>query len=88
MLTFTEMSNLLQKFQINFKTRVKFLNGFVRSRLTSSCQNLNITKHQQDRIDTTNGSFLRRMVRNGLKHVNEFENDYRMVISNDHLNAI
>ena len=88
MLKFTEMSNLLQNFQINLKTRVKFLNSFVRSRLTYSCQNWNLTKHQQDRIDTTYRRFLRRMVRNGLKHVNELENDFRMVISNDHLNAI
>ena len=28
------------------------------------------------------------MIRNGLKHVNELENDYRMVISNDRLNTI
>ena len=36
---FASMSNLLQNRHIFLKTRVKFLNSFVRSRLTYSCQN-------------------------------------------------
>ena len=64
---FNEMSNLMQNFQINLKTRVKFLNSFVRSRLTYACQNWNITQSQFDCIDATYRMFLKRMVRNGLK---------------------
>ena len=41
---FTEMSNLLQNFSINLKSRVMFLNSSVRSRLSYACQNWNITK--------------------------------------------
>ncbi|XP_066919456.1 uncharacterized protein [Clytia hemisphaerica] len=82
---FSQMSNLLQNFHINLKTRVKFLNSFIRSRLTYSCQNWNINQKQFDRIDTAYRTFLRRMVRNGMKHVNEKENDFRMVISNARL---
>ena len=79
---FGELSNLLQNFQINLKTRIKFLDSFVRSRLTYACQNWNTTQYQLDRIDVTYRMFLRRMVRNGMKHVNEDENDFRMVLSN------
>ena len=82
---FSQMSNLLQNFNINLKTRVQFLKSYVRSRLTYSCQNWNVNQNQLDRIDTTYRIFLRRMVRNGMKHVNEQENDYRMVISNARL---
>ncbi|XP_066925851.1 uncharacterized protein [Clytia hemisphaerica] len=85
---FNELSNLLQNFQINLKTRVKFLNSFVRSRLTYACQNWNITQNQYDRIDATYRMFLRRMIRNGMKHVNEVENDFRMMISNVRLHEI
>ena len=36
---FATMANLLQNSKIHLKTRVKFLNSFVRSRLTYSCHN-------------------------------------------------
>ncbi|XP_066928505.1 uncharacterized protein [Clytia hemisphaerica] len=85
---FSELSNLLQNFGINLKTRIKFLNSYVRSRLTYSCQNWNLSQAQQDRLDTTYRKFLRRMVRNGQKHVDEKNNDYRMLISNNRLRAI
>ena len=85
---FSELSNLLQNFQINLKTRVKFLDSFVRSRLTYACQNWNTSQNQLDRIDATYRMFLRRMVRNGMKHVNEKENDFRMVLSNVRLHEI
>ena len=87
-LKLNELSNLLQNFQINLKARVKFLNRFVRSRLTYACQNWNITQTQFDRIDATYRTFLRRMIRNGMKHVNEAENDFRMLISNVRLHEI
>ena len=85
---FTEMSNLLQNFRINLRTRIKFLNSYVRSRLTYACQNWNLTSSQRDRLNATYRSFLRRMVRNGQKHVNESENDYRMMINNRQLHVI
>ncbi|XP_066934405.1 uncharacterized protein [Clytia hemisphaerica] len=41
---FNEMSNLLQNQRINLRTRINFLNSFVRSRLTYACQNWNLKK--------------------------------------------
>ena len=48
---FAEMSNLLQNFSIYLRTRVMFLNSFVRSRLSYACQNWNLTQSQYDRLD-------------------------------------
>jgi len=82
------MSNVLQNFQINLKTRTIFLNSFVRSRLLYACQNWNLNTQQLDRIDASYRKFLRRMVRGGFKFVNQARNDYRYTISNDQLHRI
>ena len=79
------MSNVLQNMNINLKTGVKFFNGYARSLLTYACLNWNPTANQFDRLDSTYRKFLRRMVRNGFKFVDEKNNDYRLVITNDHL---
>ncbi|XP_066935519.1 uncharacterized protein [Clytia hemisphaerica] len=85
---FAQMSNLLQNFQINLRVRIFFLNSFVRSRLTYSCQNWNLTSLQYDRLDVTYRMFLRRMVRGGFRYVDEVNNDFRYVISNNQLHTI
>ena len=85
---FQQMSNVLQNFQINLKTRILFLNSFVRSRLVYPCQNWNLSAQELDRIDTTYRKFLRRMVRGGFAFVNQAENDYRYLISNAQLHRI
>ena len=85
---FTDMRNLLQNMRINLKTRVKFLDSFVRSTLTYACQNWNVSKTQMDRLDVTYRGFLRRMVRGGFHFVNESENDYRYRISNEQLHNL
>ena len=59
---FASMSNLLQNRHIFLKTRVKFLNSFVRSRLTYSCQNWNLTLCQYEKLNVTYHNLLRRMV--------------------------
>ena len=82
------MSDLLQNFRINLRTRIKFLNSFVRSRLTYACQNWNPTLVQLERLNVTYRKFLRRMVRGGFRFINEKENDYRLAISNDQLHEI
>ena len=43
---FATIANQLQNSKIHFKTTVKFLNSFVPSRLTYSCQNWNLTVGQ------------------------------------------
>ena len=84
---FAEMSNLLQNFHINLRTRTTFFNCFIRSRLTYSCQNWSLTATQFERLDTTYRTFLRRMVRNGFKQVDRDSNDFRLMISNDALHT-
>ena len=42
---FAELSNLLQNFHINLRTRILFLNCFVRTRLTYACQNWCLTTY-------------------------------------------
>ena len=85
---FAEMSNLLQNFSINLRTRVMFLNSFVRSRLCYLCQNWNLTQHQYDRLDVAYRVFLRRMVRGGFRFFDESNGDFRYVINNDRLHQI
>ena len=85
---FSQMSNVLQNFHIKLKTRILFLNMFVRSRLVYACQNWNLNQEQFDRLNVTYRKFLRRMVRGGFKFMNENENDYRYSISNAELHRI
>ena len=83
---FVEMSTLLQNVKINLKTRITFFNMFIRSRLTYSCQNWNLTAHQYERIDVTYRNLLRRMVRGGFNRVSE--NDYRFKLNNESLHSL
>uniref|UniRef100_A0A7M5UNA8 Reverse transcriptase domain-containing protein n=1 Tax=Clytia hemisphaerica TaxID=252671 RepID=A0A7M5UNA8_9CNID len=84
----SQMSNLLQNFHLKLKTRVLFLNCFVRSRLVYACQNWNLNQEQFDRLDVAYRKFLRRMVRGGFRFVNENQNDYRFSINNAQLHRI
>ena len=81
---FASMSNLLQNHGIHLSTRVKFLNSFVRSRLTYSCQNWNLTTAQFVKLDVTYRTLLRRMVRGGFNRVNT-DGDFRLKIDNEKL---
>ena len=85
---FASMSNLLQNSSIHLTTRIKFLNSFVRSRLTYSCQNWNLTVGQFERLDVTYRKLLRRMVRGGFKRCDANEGDFRYKIDNEKLHAI
>ena len=85
---FAELSNLLQNFHINLRTRISFLNCFVRSRLTYACQNWCLTTNQLNRLDITYGTFLRRIIRNRFKQIDKENNDYRLVITNENLHAL
>ena len=85
---FQQLSNLIQNFRINLKTRILFLNSFVRSRLVYACQNWNLTQQQLDRVNAVYRKLLRRMIRGGFKFVNPDANDYRYAISNAQLHGI
>ena len=61
-------------------------NMFIRSRLTYSCQNWNLSAHQYERIDVTYRNLLRRMVRGGFNRVSE--NDYRFKLNNKSLHSL
>ena len=84
----SQMSNLLQNFCINQRTRILFLNSFIRSRLVYACQCWNINLYQMNRLDVTYRSFLRRMIRGGFRFVDEQNYSYRYQISNYQLHDI
>ena len=87
---FASMSNLLNLLQnhgIHLSTRVKFLNSFVRSRLTYSCQNWNLTTAQFVKFDVTYRNLLRGMVRRGFNRV-DTDGDFRFTIDNEKLHHI
>ena len=76
---FAEKLNLLQNYNIRLRTRIKFLDSYVRSRLTYGCQNWNLSQTQFDRLDVCYRRFLRRMVRGGFRRKEGDENfSYKM----------
>ena len=85
---FAQKSNVLQNFSINLRTRILFLNMYVRSRLVYSCQNWNLNSQQIDRLDVVYRIFLRKMVRGGFKCIDEAGNDFRLRINNARLHEI
>ena len=83
---FATLSNLLLNRNIIMKTRIKFLNSLVRSRLVYSCQNWNLNVNQYEKMDTVYRNFLRRMVRGGFKRTGD--NEFRYKFSNDKIHSI
>ena len=60
----------------------------MRSRLTYSCQNWNLTNSQFQRLDVTYRTLLRRMIRGGFKRIDYDDGDFRYKITNDKLHEI
>ena len=86
---FAELSNLLQNSKIHLRTRIRFLNSFVRSRLTYACQNWNLKSAQYDRLDAAYRLLLRRMVRGGFKRADDDdENLFKYKFSNVKIHGI
>ena len=85
---FAELSNLLQNAKIKIRTRIFFLNSYVRSRLTFSCQNWNLNNTQYEKLDVTYRTLLRRMVRGGFKRIDESENEFRFKYTNAKIHQI
>ena len=84
----SEMSNLIQNHNINLRTCIMFMNAFVRSRLTYSCQNWTLNQVQYDRIDVCYRRYLRKMVRGGFKRNDKCENEFSMKINNNILHLL
>ena len=82
---YNQMSKRLQNRKIYLETRVYLLNTMVRSRLTYSCQTWNINLHQQQRIQSTYVTMLRRMIRRGFERKVDENGDktYEYVLSNE-----
>ena len=78
----------LQNHRIHLRTRVKFMNSFVRSRLTYSCQNWNLKQAQFERLDVTYRTFLRRMIRGGFRRKENDVNEFSMKINNIKLHRL
>ena len=62
--------------KIHRKTRVKFLNSFVCSRLTYACQNWNLTVDQFEKLDVMYHNLLRRMIRGGFQCIGDNDGDF------------
>ena len=67
---FAENKSLLINKNINLTTRIMFLNGLVRSRLTYGCHIWRPTQQETNKLDSTYRYFLRCMIRNGHTRVN------------------
>ena len=83
--------NLLQNHKINLRTRITFLDSYVRSRLTHSCQNWTLTSAQYDRLDVVYRRFLRRMVRGGFSRRDDDddqENQFKYKMTNNKIHSI
>ena len=80
---FAAIANLLQNSKIHLKTKAKFLNSFVCSRLTYLCQNWNLTVGQFEKLNITHGNLLRRMIRGGFNCIGNNDGDYRYELNNE-----
>ena len=86
---FAEMMNLLQNHKIHLRTRICFLNSYVRSRLTYSCQNWTLTSSQYNLLDVVYRSFLRRMIRGGFSRQTDCEeNQFKYKLTNTKIHNI
>ena len=85
---FAELMNLLQNHKIHLRTRVKFMDSYVRSRLTYACQNWNLNQTQFDRLDVCYRRFLRRMIRGGFKRKEGESNEFSLKINNAKLHRL
>lgn len=65
---YQELKNVLSDQEIALKTRTKFLESCVRSRLLYSVQAWNMTAREQAQIEAQWNNFLRRLVRGGFRH--------------------
>lgn len=79
---------IFYKTHINLHIRISFFNCLVRTHQAHAYQNLSLTANQRNRLNITYKTFLRHIVRNGLKQVDRESNDFRLVISNDQLHTI
>ena len=85
---FATMTNLIQNSKIHLNTRVKVLNSFVRSRLTYSCKNQNLTVGQFEKLDVTYRSLVRKMIRGGFKSIGDNDEYFRYKLNNLKIHAI
>ena len=82
------MTNLHQNFKIYLRTRIMFLNSFVRSRLAYSCQNWNLTVGQLEKLDFTYGNLRRRMMRDRFKRIGDNNGDFQYKLNNEKVHAM
>ena len=86
--TFAAMANLPQNSKIHLKTIVKSLNCFVRSKLTYSYKNWNLTLSQFGKLDVTYRNLLRRMINGGFERFGDNDGNFRYNLINEKVHAI
>ena len=69
-------------------TRVKFLNSFVCSRLTYSCQNWDLIVSQSEKLDITYQNLLTRMIRGGFRCTEDNDEDFWYKLNNEKVHVI
>ena len=81
---------MISNHALSLKTRTKFLNSYVRSRLTYSCQNWALTKIQFNKLNSVYATFLRKMIRNGYSRQTSTDGStsYKFKFTNDSLYKI
>ena len=73
---------------IHFRTRVKLLNIFVRTRLKYSCQNWNLTVGQFEKFNAMYCNLLRRMIGGGFKCFGDNYGDFRCKLDIKKVHAV
>ena len=97
---FAEMKDVLTNHRINIKTRGKFMNAFIRTRLTYNCNTLFKATSVIKRLEVEWNRYLRRVVKHGMKRRNpppqgisddqrtEGQWDYAFIYSNKEIHKI
>ena len=76
---FYESGKNLMNYKIALETRVNVFNSLVRSRLTHACKTWSLTQRQQNHMNATYVSMLRKMVRGGYRRK---QGTYHFVLTN------
>merc|ERR1711894_106712 len=68
---FMEYERLFKNQNLTLRTRMRYFDCFVRSRLTYGCQTWILTQQQYDRLEACQRKLIRHMIRGGFKRVEE-----------------
>ena len=85
---FAEFRKILQNFDIDLQTRLKYFKVFIRSKLTYACQTWALTSKQYNYLDAAQHKLLRRMIRNGNSRINKESENFKYAVKTVNLMRI